>query len=249
MHNLPKHIAIIMDGNGRWAKERNHSRLWGHIRGAKVAKSIIEYCTQLNINHLTLFAFSTENWSRPEKEVSFLMHLLNRQLGRELCSLVKNNIKFRTIGEISKLPERIQERIKEVKDATKNNTGLTLTFAINYSGQQEITRCFQLLAEKILAHKIHPNDISESMINQSLPSAYQDTPEIIIRTSGESRLSNFFLWQAAYSELFFMEKKWPDFTANDLLHILDQYNNKERRFGRTTEQVVHLNQVKPTSLQ
>ena len=248
MRNLPKHIAIIMDGNGRWAKERNHSRLWGHIRGAKAAKNIIEYCTRLNINHLTLFAFSTENWNRPEMEVSFLMNLLNRQLGRELRSLIKNNIKFRTIGEISKLPENVQEKIKEVKDATKNNTGLTLTFAINYSGQQEITKCFQLLAEKILAHKIHPNDISENMINQSLPSAYQDTPEIIIRTSGESRLSNFFLWQAAYSELFFVEKKWPDFKAKDLLHILDQYNNKERRFGLTTEQVVHLNQSNSTSL-
>ncbi len=240
MNTLPKHIAIIMDGNGRWAKSRNHSRPWGHIRGAKAAKGIIETCAQLKINHLTLFAFSTENWNRPEKEVTFLMNLLSRHLDRELKSLIKNNIKFRTIGNTHELSEKVQDKLKQVIDATKSNTGLTLTFAINYSGQQEITDCFQKLAEKILAHKIHPNDISENLINQSLASAYQDTPEIIIRTSGESRLSNFFLWQAAYSELFFVEKKWPDFNSNDLLEILDKYNNTERRFGLTTEQVINI---------
>ncbi|MBT4760097.1 MAG: isoprenyl transferase [Bdellovibrionaceae bacterium] len=237
MNPRPKHIAIIMDGNGRWAKERGHNRLWGHIRGAKAARQIIEASSRLKIRHLTLFTFSTENWNRPKKEVNFLMSLLSRQLDRELQTLMSNNVKFRTLGNLSQLPDNIREKIKDVKEHTKNNTGLTLTFAINYSGQQELTHCFKMLAEKVLSKKLHPNDISESLINQSLPSAYQDTPELIIRTSGEYRLSNFFLWQAAYSELFFVEKYWPDFNSEDLTEIIRQYTHKERRFGFITEQL------------
>lgn len=235
--NLPRHLAIIMDGNGRWAKARHHNRIYGHIRGAKVAKSVIEECTRLGVKHLTLFAFSTENWFRPIEEVSFLMHLLRRQLVREKASLMKQNIRFRTIGEVERMPKAVQDIVREVEQETAGNTGLVLTFALSYGGRQEITQMAQELARRIASGEMEENEIDEAQIAAMMPSSFLPDPDLIIRTSGESRISNFFLWQSAYSEIEFEQKAWPDFNLEDLHRILQSYSARERRFGRTPEQL------------
>ncbi|MGE3759732.1 MAG: isoprenyl transferase [Pseudobdellovibrionaceae bacterium] len=235
--NLPRHLAIIMDGNGRWAKARHHNRIYGHIRGAKVAKSVIEECTRLGLKHLTLFAFSTENWFRPIDEVSFLMHLLRRQLVREKASLMKQNIRFRAIGEVERMPKAVQDIVRDVERDTAGNTGLVLTFALSYGGRQEITQMAQELARRISAGELEQDEIDEAQIAAMMPSSFLPDPDLIIRTSGESRISNFFLWQSAYSEIEFEQKAWPDFNLEDLHRILQTYSARERRFGRTPEQL------------
>lgn len=226
-----------MDGNGRWAKARRHNRVYGHVRGAKVAKNIIEECTRLGVSHLTLFAFSTENWFRPVEEVSFLMHLLCRQLAREKQTLMKNNVRFRSIGDIARMPKPVREIVADVEEATAGNTGMVLTSALSYGGRQEITQMVIEVARRIAAGEMTEAEIDEAQVAAMLPSSFLPDPDLIIRTSGESRISNFFLWQSAYSEIEFEQKAWPDFNVEDLHRILNSYSARERRFGRTTEQV------------
>lgn len=235
--NLPRHLAIIMDGNGRWAKARRHSRVYGHIRGAKVAKTIIEECARLNLPYLTLFAFSTENWFRPSDEVSLLMLLLRRQLLREKRTLMRNNIRFKTIGEIQRLPPLVREVVVETIAETAENTGMVLTFALSYGGRQELTNTFKEVARQARLGTLSEQDIDEATVARLLPSSFLPDPDLLIRTSGESRISNFFLWQAAYSEIEFESKSWPEFSIADLNRILQTYSARERRFGRISEQL------------
>lgn len=235
--NLPRHLAIIMDGNGRWAKARRHGRLYGHIRGAKVAKNVIEECARLKIPHLTLFAFSTENWFRPVEEVAFLMHLLQRQLTKERATLMRNNIRFQVIGEASRMPVQVQDIVNQTVEVTSKNTGMLLTFALSYGGRQEITSMAREVARQVAAGELAPEDIDEASIAGMLPTSFLPDPDLIIRTSGEKRLSNFFLWQSAYSEIEFESTSWPEFTTADLQRILGKFSLRERRFGRTSEQI------------
>jgi undecaprenyl diphosphate synthase len=226
-----------MDGNGRWAKARHHGRIFGHIRGAKVAKSVIEECARLKIPHLTLFAFSTENWFRPIEEVRFLMHLLQRQLLKERNTLMRNNIRFQVIGEPDRLPAGVQEIVQETIDITAGNTGMILTFALSYGGRQEITEMVKEAARQVAEGTLKPEDINEALVAGLLPTSNLPDPDLIIRTSGEKRVSNFFLWQSAYSEIEFEPAPWPEFTVEDLHRILSQFGQRERRFGRTSEQI------------
>lgn len=234
---VPRHLAIIMDGNGRWAKARRHSRVFGHLRGAKVAKNIIEECARLKIPHLTLFAFSTENWFRPADEISFLMHLLKRQLLRERATLMKHSIRFLTIGDLTRLPEAVRRIVAQVTEETSGNTGMVLTFALSFGGRQEITQMVQEVVRQTKLGALEEHEIDEALVASLLPSSFLPDPDLIIRTSGERRISNFFLWQAAYSEIEFEDKPWPQFTTEDLHRILAQFSSRERRFGRTSEQL------------
>lgn len=242
---LPKHVAIIMDGNGRWAKARGHNRFFGHIRGASRAKMIIEESARLGLDSLTLFTFSTENWKRPQDEVSFLMLLLKKRLKRETRNLIQNNIRFDCIGDISRLPTSVLEQVKETKRLTRDNTGMKLTFALNYGGRQEILDAVQALAQKVKDSEITPEDITEDSLSRALQSSYLPDPDLIIRTSGESRLSNFFLWQAAYSEFYVTPVFWPDFTTDNLHKALEDFQKTERRFGKTSEQLMPSPEVTP----
>jgi undecaprenyl diphosphate synthase len=235
---LPEHIAIIMDGNGRWAQKHSHSRIFGHVRGARVAKSIIEGCASKGLKYLTLFAFSTENWLRPQSEVLFLMKLLKKQLTNERQNLIKNNIRFFCIGQIDRLPQTVKEEVLKTIQATKNCTGMNLTFALSYGGRQEIVDAVKLIAAEVASGKIQSHQINEDLMSRYLTSSFAPNPDIIIRTSGESRLSNFMLWGAAYSEFFVHKKLWPEFTDEDLDDILIEYVGRKRRFGKTQEQVV-----------
>ncbi|MEZ4870875.1 MAG: polyprenyl diphosphate synthase [Bdellovibrionales bacterium] len=237
--NLPKHIAIIMDGNGRWATARGHNRFWGHIRGAKSATDAIQTAVNLGIENLTLFTFSTENWKRPQLEINFLMRLLTRQLKRELKMLMDNNVRFSCMGDLSRLPNHAQAAVAETILATKNNTGMRLVFALNYSGRQDILNCTRTIASQVARGLLRPEDIDSQVFSQFLAGANQPEPDLIVRTSGEMRLSNFFLWQAAYSELYFCNKLWPEFRPEDLEAAVDSYLHRERRFGKTGDQVKH----------
>lgn len=234
---IPEHIAIIMDGNGRWAQQHLRPRIFGHIKGARVAKKIITRSVELGIKNLTLYAFSTENWLRPQEEVSFLMKLLGRYLKRERESLVKRNIKFQVIGDISKLPSVVIEQVDKSIEVTKNNTGLKLTFALNYGGRQELVFVFQRLAEKVKKNELAIADITEELITQFVESESVGSPDLLIRTSGEMRLSNFLIWQAAYSELYFTKTLWPEFSVKDYETAIAEYVLRERRFGKTSDQV------------
>ncbi len=243
--NNPQHIAIIMDGNGRWAEKRHHPRTFGHLRGAKVAKKVVTACVERGIKYLTLYAFSTENWLRPPQEVHFLMTLLKRYLLRERSTLLKQNIRFSTIGEIERLPEELQVEIAKTVELCKNNTGLHLIFAISYGSQQEICSAVQKLAQKAAEGLIKPEDITTQMINKSLQTSEVPDPDLIIRTSGESRLSNFLLWQSAYSEFYFCETLWPDFTTAELEYSLENYKNRKRRFGLVANNTMTTDQTLP----
>lgn len=228
----PEHIAIIMDGNGRWAQTRGHHRVFGHLRGAKTAREIIVACAEKKISYLTLFTFSTENWFRPKSEVAFLMKLLVRQLKRERKTLIENNIRFHVIGDLTQLPPETRTVVEEAVQATCHLTGMHLTFALNYGGRQDVTAAARSIAKKVLSKEISPEQIDEALVDSELMSSFLPHPDLIIRTSGEHRLSNFFLWQAAYSELFVSHVLWPDFKLSDLQTALDFYSTRERRFGR-----------------
>jgi len=244
MKTAPQHIAIIMDGNGRWAQNRRHDRFWGHIRGAQVAQKIVETAASIKIKNLTLFAFSSENWKRPEREVTFLMKLLSRQLRRETKGLIKNNIRFKYIGDISKLPDVARTEVENAVRESAHCTGMTLTFALSYGGRQELTSAIQTIAADCKSGEIDPADINEEMISSKLHSSFLPDPDLVIRTSGEQRISNFFLWQMAYTEFIFTEKLWPDYKAQDFLDAVSSYLCRERRFGLTPEQVKKkINQV------
>lgn len=228
----PQHLAIIMDGNGRWAELRHKPRHYGHIKGTKVAKSIIQECVQVGIKNLTLYAFSTENWLRPKSEVSILMKLLKKYLQKEVQSLVEENIQFNVIGNIDRLPADVRSTIEEAKSKTHSCAGMKLTFALSYGSRQEITNAMRQLAKKVKAGDLDPNDITEDLISTNLQTSYLPDPDLILRTSGEYRLSNFLMWQSAYSEFYFSDKLWPDFQKADLIHVLGNFAQRERRFGR-----------------
>lgn len=232
MLNKIEHVAIIMDGNGRWAGLRNKPRTFGHIKGARVAKKIITHASDVGFKYLTLYAFSSENWFRPQTEVSFLMHLLNRYLRKESENLHKKNIRFKVIGEISRLPEEIQKAITNTQKLTAHNTGLTLSFAISYGSRQEIVLAAQKLASKALAGELDPSTISDSDLSSCLMTNGTPDPDLIIRTSGEYRLSNFLMWQAAYSELIFSPVLWPDYSLKNFNDDCSLFENRDRRFGK-----------------
>lgn len=230
------HIAIIMDGNGRWAQERSRPRVFGHIKGARVAKKIITQSVKLGIKNLTLYAFSTENWNRPADEVSFLIRLLQRYLARERRHLFEQNIRFNVIGEYHKFPSLVAKEIELTIEQTKNNTGMTLSFALNYGGRQELVSLMQDLSERVLRGELKPEDITENLISTELARRSVGEPDLLIRTSGELRLSNFLIWQSTYSELYFTPVLWPDFNETELMKAIDSYHQRERRFGCTSQQ-------------
>ncbi|KYG68866.1 di-trans,poly-cis-decaprenylcistransferase [Bdellovibrio bacteriovorus] len=231
---LPKHIAIIMDGNGRWAQLKRRPRTFGHIKGTRVAKKIITDCSRRGIKNLTLYAFSTENWFRPQAEVSLLMQILRRYLKRETENLVKENIRFSVIGDMSRIPADVAEAIGKSIEATAQCTGLNLVFALSYGSRQEITEAVRDIAARVAAGEINPEDIDESVINSALSTYPTPDPDLIIRTSGEQRLSNFLLWQAAYSEFYFTDVLWPNFTESHLEEALNAFSMRQRRFGKVT---------------
>ncbi|MCD3298222.1 isoprenyl transferase, partial [Clostridium botulinum] len=229
--NIPKHIAIIMDGNGRWAKQKKLPRTLGHKAGVETIREIVKECSKLDVKILTLYAFSTENWKRPKEEVGALMKLLVEYLKKELKELHEENVVIRTIGDISKLPNICQEELTNAYNTTKNNTGLTLNLALNYGGRDEIINAMKVIGEKIQEGDLSPEDINEKLISQFLYTKNLDDPDIIIRTAGEQRLSNFLLWQCAYSEFWYTDIKWPDFKKDDLCKAIYDYQNRDRRFG------------------
>lgn len=236
-HPLPKHIAIIMDGNGRWAKSKGKIRAFGHENGTKPVRTTVESCAQLGIEHLTLYAFSTENWKRPKLEVKTLMRLLISSLKKEIKTLQKNNIRLNAIGDIKTLPTKVYNELILVADATKSNTKMTLNLALNYGSRDELTQMVQKIGEKIKNNIISSEKIDESVINQHLYTRNLPDVDLLIRTSGEQRLSNFLLWQIAYAELYFTEVFWPDFSDEDLYKAIASYQKRERRFGKTSEQL------------
>ena len=236
-NNVPQHIAIIMDGNGRWAKKRGLRRENGHREGRKSVKKIVECCVELGIKNLTLYAFSTENWNRPKLEIDFLMQLLFLSLKDELKTLNKNNIKFETIGDLTRLPKKISNYLQKVKVETKKNSKLTLTLALSYGSRNEIVNVVRELSDKVKNNIISSKNIDETVINDHLYTRNLPDVDLLIRTSGEKRISNFLLWQIAYSELYFTKKLWPDFRKKDLYKAIVSYQNRERRFGKTSEQI------------
>lgn len=231
LNNIPKHIAIIMDGNGRWAKERNLPRVAGHKAGVEAVREIVKECSTLKVKYLTLYVFSTENWKRPVDEVSALMSLLAEYLKKEFKELNDNNVIINYIGDISKLPTICQRELIASHKDTKNNTGLTLNLALNYGGRAEITRAFKLMYKDIKLGKISEKDINENMISNYMYTKDMPDPDLIIRPSGEQRLSNFLLWQCAYSEFWYSNIKWPDFRKKHLYRAIYDYQNRDRRFG------------------
>ncbi len=234
---LPEHIAIIMDGNGRWAKAQGKHRIFGHKNGVKAVREVTEGCAEIGVKHLTLYAFSTENWNRPKMEVSALMELLFLTIGKEIKTLQKNNIRLNAIGHLHNLPESNRKALTEVMEATKNNTRMTLTLALSYGSREELTEAAKKIAIDFKAGRITLDEINQQTMGDHLYTKGMPDPELMIRTSGEHRISNFLLWQLAYTELYFTEKFWPEFSKNDLYQAIYDFQNRERRFGMTSEQI------------
>jgi undecaprenyl diphosphate synthase len=235
--NLPKHLAIIMDGNGRWAKQQGFLRAFGHENGTKSVKKTITTCAKLGIEYLTLYAFSTENWNRPKLEVEALMKILINSLKKELVTLQENNIKLNAIGNLEKLPKSAQKELLDVIDKTKNNTRLTLTLALSYGSREELVNAVRIISDKVKNNIISIDAIDDSIINEHLYTQNLPDVDLLIRTSGEHRISNFLLWQIAYAELYFTNVLWPDFKDQDLYEAIISYQKRERRFGKTSEQI------------
>ena len=235
--NLPQHIAIIMDGNGRWAKKQGMLRAFGHENGAKSVKTTVETCARLGIKNLTLYAFSTENWNRPKLEIDTLMKLLVSSLRKELKSLIDNNIRLNTIGNTDKLPKSIQKELAEVMTRTKDNSRMTLTVALSYGSREELTSAIKQISSKVKNNIISIDAIDEAIINEHLYTQNLPDVDLLIRTSGEHRISNFLLWQIAYAELYFTDILWPDFKEQNLYEAIISYQKRERRFGKTSEQI------------
>lgn len=231
---IPRHIAMIMDGNGRWAKQRLLPRVAGHRRGVEAVRDIVRGCMEVGVEYLTLFAFSSENWRRPLDEVSFLMQLFLRALEQEVIKLHENNIRFKVIGDLSQFEPRIAQLIREGETLTTNNSRLTLTIAANYGGRWDIVQAVHRL---LCEHPESLEDFDQEAITPYLAMSYAPEPDLFIRTGGEQRISNFLLWQLAYTELYFTDVLWPDFSRTELLQAIHSYQNRERRFGRTSEQV------------
>jgi undecaprenyl diphosphate synthase len=234
---LPKHIAIIMDGNGRWAKEQGQDRLFGHYQGVESVRDIVEGCAELGVGYLTLYAFSTENWDRPQYEVIGLMELLVKTIRGEVESLNKNNIRLHVIGDINMLPDYAQKELAEALQITKENTGLQLIMALSYSGRWELLNAVKNIAYEVQKGRLNVEEIDQDTLQQYLTTSEFPDPELMIRTSGEYRISNFLLYQLAYAELYFTQVRWPDFRKQNLYEALIDYQNRERRFGKTGEQI------------
>ena len=235
MNRIPQHIAIIMDGNGRWAMERGKERSFGHQAGVDAVRRITSECTRLGVKFLTLYTFSTENWNRPAEEIEALMGLLLKNLEDEI--FMKNDVSFQVIGDLKRLPEAIQKKIQEMIERTSKNSSMCLVLALSYSSKSEIQNAVRQIAEEVKEGKLDANDINEEVIGKHLYTSFMPDPELLIRTGGEIRLSNYLLWQAAYSELYFCDTYWPDFSEDDFFKAIYDYQNRERRFGKTSEQV------------
>ena len=236
-NRLPEHIAVIMDGNGRWAKQKGKLRVFGHQNGVLAVRETVEAAAELGVRFLTLYAFSTENWNRPKMEVNALMELLVSTIGKETKTLNENNIRLAAIGDIDSLPKSCRKELQTAMEKTAGNTRMTLVLALSYSSRWEIKTAMAKIAEEVKAGKLQPSDITENLINSYLCTAGIPDPELMIRTSGEERISNFLLWQIAYAELYFTEKLWPDFRKEDLYEAIISFQSRERRFGKTSEQV------------
>ena len=235
--DLPAHIAIIMDGNGRWAKANNLPRVAGHGEGINSVREIVQVCGEIGVSYLTLYTFSNENWKRPQKEVSAIMKLLLSTIKKEVRNLNNNNVRLSTIGNLNDLPDNSRQGILEGIEITKNNTGLNLILALSYSSRQELLMAVERIAGKILSGEMHLDQISEKIFSSELSTADIPDPDLLIRTGGESRISNFLLWQLAYTELFLTDIFWPDFREDNLLNSIVDYQKRQRRFGRIGEQV------------
>ena len=232
LHNLPEHVAVIMDGNGRWAKTKGAARIFGHRNAIEAVRQVIEGAGEIGIKYLTLYAFSTENWGRPKEEVDALMELLVNTLQKEITRLHKNNVKLKTIGDITQLPKDCRENLQEATEATKDNTGLTLLIALNYSGRWEILKAVNEMTSLVASGVLKPGAIDEQLFSEYLETKDIPDPALLIRTSGEMRISNFLLWQIAYTELYITQKLWPDFRKEDLYEAINEYQKRERRFGK-----------------
>ena len=230
--NLPSHVAIIMDGNGRWAKQHRLTRIQGHEKGSEAVRTVVRTCREIGIAHLTLYAFSTENWQRPQKEVDALMMLLKRFLKTERQEMLENNIRLNVIGQIERLPEGVRQEIKQTMTLTEANTALHLHLALSYGSRSEIVRMAQMLSKHCVNGDINPQAIDEQLVADHLFTRGIPDPDLLIRTSGEMRISNFLLWQIAYSELYITPTLWPDFGKDEFVHIIEEYQRRERRFGK-----------------
>jgi undecaprenyl diphosphate synthase len=237
-NDMPKHLAIIMDGNGRWAEKKGKNRIQGHSHGVRAVQEVVEEAVQLKIEHLTLYAFSTENWSRPQEEIGVLMKLLVSTLKSEFEKLLKNRIKLNVIGNLHQLPEIVQKELHYVVEKTQNNNEMTLTLALSYGGREELANALKQVAIKVKNNIISPEKIDQFIINEHLYTQNLPDVDLLIRTSGEKRISNFLLWQIAYAELYFTKVLWPDFTKKHLHKALTNYQKRERRFGKTSKQLL-----------
>lgn len=235
MNRIPEHIAVIMDGNGRWATERGKERSCGHQAGVETVRRITSECTRLGVKYLTLYTFSTENWNRPADEVAALMGLVLTALEDEL--FMKNDVRFQVIGDIDRLPAVVQDKLQETIDHTANNKAMTMTIALSYSSRWEITRAVKNISTLVAEGKLKTEDITEELISRNMTTNFMPDPDLLIRTGGELRISNYLLWQIAYSELYFCDTYWPDFAEDDLHKAIASYQNRQRRFGKTEEQV------------
>ena len=235
LQHLPQHIAIIMDGNGRWAKEQGKLRVFGHQNGVKAVKDTVEGAVELGLKYLTLYAFSTENWNRPQQEVNALMELLVKTITKETATLMKNQIRLHAIGDLTSLPPACYQELMEAMKKTSANTRCTLTLALSYSSRWELTEALKTVAKKVQAGELAPEDINEQLLGNHLTTVGLPDPELMIRTSGELRLSNFMMWQLAYTELYFTPKLWPDFRRSDLHEAIIDFQKRERRFGKISE--------------
>lgn len=237
LSRVPQHVAVIMDGNGRWAKGFGKLRIFGHHNGVKSVREVVEAADDIGIKYITLYTFSAENWNRPKLEVTAIMELLVSTINKEISQMMKNNIKLNAIGDLDKLPGRCYDELQNAIQKTSNNTGIVMTLALSYSSRREITQAAQNIAEKIKSGELNPEDVTEEVFAQNLYTHHLPDPELLIRTSGEYRISNYLLWQIAYAELYFTPKLWPDFRRDDLFEAVLDYQKRERRFGKTSEQV------------
>lgn len=235
MERIPRHIAVIMDGNGRWAKAKGLPRTAGHQQGVETVKKITEEATRLGVEYLTLYTFSTENWNRPEPEIAALMGLILDHLEDEI--FMKNNVRFRVIGDLERIPEQVRVRLHECMERTKKNEKMTMVIALSYSSRWELTHAMRQLAEKVKNGSLQPTGITEESIQECLATSFMPDPDLLIRTGGELRISNYLLWQCAYSEFYFCDTYWPDFDEKELRKAIADYQSRERRFGKTGEQV------------
>ena len=241
-NRIPKHVAVIMDGNGRWAQQKGEMRIFGHTNGVNSVREALTAAGEIGVEYLTLYAFSTENWNRPKEEIAALMDLLVQSIYNEVDELNKKGVRLRTIGDVDILPSSCQTALKDAIERTKNNNRVTLILALSYSSRWEISKAVQKMANQVIKGKLNPDAINEELISSYLSTADYPDPELLIRTSGENRVSNFLMWQMAYTELYFTETLWPDFKKEHFYKAIQDYQSRERRFGKTSEQIINDNQ-------